>query len=63
VVNPNSRRRINSSGRRSFTLLRPRLIGEDGSEPAESRSRVLLSGGITIKLIIRGTSAGFADAR
>jgi len=29
----------------------------------ETRSRVLQSGGITIKLIIRGTSAGFADAR
>jgi hypothetical protein len=25
--------------------------------------RVLQSGGITIKLVIRGTSAGFADAR
>ena len=29
---------------------------------AETRSRVLQSGGITIKMVIRGTSAGFADA-
>jgi len=28
----------------------------------ETRSRVLKSGGITIKMVIRGTSAGFADA-
>ena len=30
---------------------------------AETRSRVLQSGGITIKMVIRGISAGFADAR